>query len=85
MLGEVFKKAKPEIQNPALLRRLIVELIDAETWSSMEADVKGDIYEGLLAKSAAESPKGAGQYFTPRALIQGIVDCIQADPRGHGL
>ena len=43
----------------------------------MEADVKGDIYEGLLAKSAAESPKGAGQYFTPRELIKGIVDCVQ--------
>jgi type I restriction enzyme M protein len=77
MLGEVFKKAKPEIQNPATLRRLIVDLIDVEKWSSMDADVKGDIYEGLLAKSAAESPKGAGQYFTPRQLIKGIVDCVQ--------
>lgn len=80
MLGEVFRKAKAEIQNPALLRRLIVELIGAENWSSMEADVKGDIYEGLLARSAAESPKGAGQYFTPRPLIKAIVDCIQPKP-----
>ena len=77
MLGEIFKKARPEIQNPATLRRLIVDLIDVERWSSMDADVKGDIYEGLLAKSAAESPKGAGQYFTPRELIKGIVDCVQ--------
>ena len=46
----------------------------------MEADVKGDIYEGLLAKSAAESPKGAGQYFTPRELIKGIVDCVRPTP-----
>ena len=46
----------------------------------MEADVKGDIYEGLLAKSAAESPKGAGQYFTPRELIKAIVDCVQPRP-----
>ena len=68
MLGEIFKKARPEIQNPATLRRLIVDLIDVEKWSSMDADVKGDIYEGLLSKSAAESPKGAGQYFTPREL-----------------
>ena len=60
MLGEIFKKARPEIQNPATLRRLIVDLIDVEKWSSMQADVKGDIYEGLLAKSAAESPKGSG-------------------------
>src|SRR4029077_6317178 len=80
MLGEIFKRAKPEIQNPAILRRLIVDLIDAEEWSKMQADVKGDIYEGLLAKSAAESPKGAGQYFTPRELIKAIVDCVQPRP-----
>src|SRR3954467_14155272 len=43
----------------------------------MQADVKGDIYEGLLSKSAAESPKGAGQYFTPRELIKAVVDCVQ--------
>jgi type I restriction enzyme M protein len=81
MLGEVFKKARAEIQNPATLRRLIVDLIDAEQWLSMEADVKGDIYEGLLAKSAAESPKGAGQYFTPRELIKAIVDVMQPGPK----
>lgn len=80
MLGEIFKKAKPEIQNPSTLRRLIQDLIDAETWISMEADVKGDIYEGLLQKSAAESPKGAGQYFTPRELIKGIIDVMQPTP-----
>jgi len=80
MLGEIFKKARQEIQNPATLKRLIVDLIDTETWSSMEADVKGDIYEGLLAKSAAESPKGAGQYFTPRELIKAIVDVMQPEP-----
>jgi type I restriction enzyme M protein len=77
MLGEIFKKARPEIQNPVTLRRLIVDLIEPERWSAMEADVKGDIYEGLLSKSAAESPKGAGQYFTPRPLIAAIVDCVQ--------
>lgn len=80
MLGEVFKKARPDIQNPATLRRLIVDLIEPVQWSSMEADVKGDIYEGLLAKSAEESPKGAGQYFTPRQLIKAIVDCVQPGP-----
>src|SRR6186713_2897751 len=49
MLGEIFKKAKPDIQNPATLKRLIVDLIEPEQWTSMEADVKGDIYEGLLS------------------------------------
>ncbi|MGL6077095.1 MAG: N-6 DNA methylase [Fimbriiglobus sp.] len=77
MLGEIFKKARPDIQNPTTLRRLIVDLIDPVKWSSMEADVKGDVYEGLLKKSAEESPKGAGQYFTPRELIKSIVDCMQ--------
>jgi type I restriction enzyme M protein len=80
MLGEIFKKARQEIQNPATLKRLIVDLIDTEQWSRMEADVKGDIYEGLLSKSAAESPKGAGQYFTPRELIKAIVDVMHPGP-----
>jgi type I restriction enzyme M protein len=78
MLGEIFKKARPDIQNPATLRRLLVDLIDPVKWTAMEADVKGDIYEGLLARSAEESPKGAGQYFTPRELIKAIVDCVQS-------
>src|SRR5262249_40838892 len=77
MLGEISKKARAEIQHPERLRRLIVDLIEPVKWSSMQPDVKGDIYEGLLAKSAEESPKGAGQYFTPRQLIKGIVDCVQ--------
>ncbi|HEX9728610.1 MAG TPA: class I SAM-dependent DNA methyltransferase [Gemmatimonadales bacterium] len=80
MLGVIFKRAKPDIQSPATLKRLIVDLIDAEDWLAMDADVKGDIYEGLLDWSAAESPKGAGQYFTPRPLIQAIVDAVQPKP-----
>ena len=80
MLGEIFKKARPDIQNPATLKRLIVDLIEPEKWVSMDADIKGDIYEGLLSRSAEESPKGAGQYFTPRALIRAIVDVMQPTP-----
>ncbi|CAJ3666751.1 adenine-specific DNA-methyltransferase [Burkholderia pseudomallei] len=80
MLGEIFKKARPDIQNPATLKKLIVDLIGGENWMSLQADVKGDIYEGLLSKSAAESPKGAGQYFTPRELIKAIVDVMQPAP-----
>ena len=72
MLGEVFKKAKPEIQNPVTFRRLIVDLIEPEKWMSMQADVKGDIYEGLLSKNAPESPKGAGQFSTRPELIKAI-------------
>jgi len=80
MLGEIFRKARQDIQNPATLKRLIVDLIEPEKWMSLEADVKGDIYEGLLAKSAAESPKGAGQYFTPRELIKAIVEVMRPQP-----
>jgi len=80
MLGEIFKKARMEIQNPATLKRLIVDLIGAEQWTRMDSDIKGDIYEGLLARSAAESPKGAGQYFTPRELIKAIVDVMRPTP-----
>lgn len=80
LLGEIFRRARPEIQDPAKLRRLIVDLIDKEHWSSMEADVKGDIYEGLLQRSASESPKGAGQYFTPRGLVTSIVDVMRPKP-----
>ncbi|MGE6759049.1 N-6 DNA methylase [Corallococcus interemptor] len=77
-LGLIFRKAQNKIQDPAKLRRLIVDLLDREQWSSLDADVKGDAYEGLLEKTASQS--GAGQYFTPRALIRAIVDVVQPKP-----
>ena len=80
MLGLVFRKAQNKIQDPAKLRQLVVELIGEETWSTMSADVKGDAYEGLLEKNAQDTKSGAGQYFTPRALIAAIVDCLQPRP-----
>jgi type I restriction enzyme M protein len=80
MLGLIFRKAQNKIQDPAKLRQLIVELIGKEDWLSMSADVKGDAYEGLLEKNAQDVKGGAGQYFTPRPLIQAIVDCIQPRP-----
>ena len=80
MLGLIFEKAQNRIQDPAKLRRLIVELIDKEDWSAMAADVKGDAYEGLLEKNAQDVKGGAGQYFTPRAVIQAMVDCVQPRP-----
>ncbi len=80
MLGLIFRKAQNKIQDPAKLRQLIVELIGKENWSAMSADVKGDAYEGLLEKNAQDTKSGAGQYFTPRALIQAIVECMQPRP-----
>src|SRR5580698_4828580 len=76
MLGIIFRKAQNKIQDPAKLRQLIVELIGKEAWTSMSSDVKGDAYEGLLEKNAEDTKSGAGQYFTPRALIDALVDCI---------
>jgi len=80
MLGLIFRKAQNRIQDPAKLRRLIVDLIDTEQWSSLDADVKGDAYEGLLEKNAQDTKSGAGQYFTPRALIRAMVDVMQPGP-----
>jgi type I restriction enzyme M protein len=80
MLGVIFRKAQNKIQDPAKLRRLIVDLIDKEQWSNLSADVKGDAYEGLLQKNAEDVKGGAGQYFTPRALIAAMVDVIAPQP-----
>jgi len=80
MLGIIFRKAQNKIQDPAKLRRLIVDLIDREQWSSLSADVKGDAYEGLLQKNAEDVKGGAGQYFTPRPLIAAMVDAVQPGP-----
>ncbi len=77
MLGLIFRKAQNKIQDPAKLRRLIVELIDREQWTGLAADVKGDAYEGLLEKNAQDTKGGAGQYFTPRPLIQAMVDVMR--------
>jgi type I restriction enzyme M protein len=83
-IGLIFGKAQNKFQDPAKLRRLVVDLIDCENWSAMGADVKGDAYEGLLEKNAQDTKNGAGQYFTPRPLIQAMVDCIAPKP-GDGL
>jgi len=80
MLGLIFGKSQNKFQDPAKLRRLIVDLIGRENWSIMKADVKGDAYEGLLEKNAQDTKSGAGQYFTPRPLIQAIVDVMRPQP-----
>lgn len=80
MLGVVFRKAQNRIQDPAKLRRLVVDLIDRESWLTLDADVKGDAYEGLLEKNAEDVKSGAGQYFTPRPLIRAIVAVMRPEP-----
>ncbi len=79
-LGLIFGKAQNKFQDPAKLTRVIVDLIDKENWSALNVDVKGDAYEGLLEKNAQDTKSGAGQYFTPRALIQAMVSCVAPQP-----
>jgi type I restriction enzyme M protein len=80
LLGVIFRKAQNKIQDPAKLRRLVADLIDREQWLTLDADVKGDAYEGLLEKNAEDVKGGAGQYFTPRPLIKAIVDVMRPAP-----
>lgn len=80
MIGEIFFKAQNEIQDPAKLYKLI-QLINDENWVILGADVKGDIYEGLLRKNAEDIKSGAGQYFTPRELIKAVVECVNPEPK----
>lgn len=81
LLGAIFTQATSRLSNPVNLRRLI-DMIDDEEWSSLDVDVKGAAFEGLLEKAASEGKKGAGQYFTPRPLIQSICRVMKPDPRG---
>lgn len=78
LIGTIFKGAQNKLKTPANLKR-VVSLIDAETWLGMGVDVKGSIYEGLLEKNASEVKSGAGQYFTPRPLIEAMTKAI--DPQ----
>lgn len=80
LLGAIFAEALSKFTKPVNLKKLI-DLIDDIDWSGLGVDIKAEAYEGLLEKSAAEGKKGAGQFFTPRVLIQSIVKCVQPDPR----
>lgn len=80
LLGDIFAQAMPRFNNAVNLKRLIT-MIDDEKWTEMDVDVKGAAFEGLLEKAASEGKKGAGQYFTPRPLIQSIVGVMKPDPR----
>lgn len=84
LLGQIFTKSQNKIQDPAKLAR-ILDMVDREKWSTLGKDehgrdIKGTIYEGLLEKNAEDTKSGAGQYFTPRALIWAMVECIRPEP-----
>ncbi|GHT72513.1 type I restriction endonuclease subunit M [Bacteroidia bacterium] len=73
LIGSIFTKAQNKIQQPVLLKR-VISLIGEENWLSMDGDLKGAIYETILEKNGQDKKSGAGQYFTPRALINAMVD-----------
>lgn len=80
ILGDIFSGSQSRLGNPVNLKKLI-SLVDETEWTSLDVDVKAAAFEGLLEKAASEGKKGAGQYFTPRLLIQSIVRCVKPDPR----
>lgn len=80
LLGDIFAQSMSRFNNPVNLK-LLISKIDEIEWSSLDVDVKGEAFEGLLEKAASEGKKGAGQYFTPRVLIKSIVRVMKPDPR----
>ena len=79
LIGLIFAKPQSKINDPAKLH-LLIQMIDSEDWSSLDVDVKGEVYEGLLAKNADDVRGGAGQYFTPRPVIRAIVEVMRPRP-----
>ena len=73
LIGTIFSKAQNKISQPAQLAK-VVAMVDAQDWLSLDIDTKGAIYEGILEKNGQDKKSGAGQYFTPRALIKAMVD-----------
>lgn len=73
LIGTIYTKAQNKIDKPVYLKKVIT-LIDEEKWLVMDGDVKGAIYESILEKNGQDKKSGAGQYFTPRSLIQAMVD-----------
>ncbi|MBK7360833.1 MAG: SAM-dependent DNA methyltransferase [Micavibrio sp.] len=76
LIGTIFKKAQNKLTDPAKLKRIVSLIATEGPWIGIGVDVKGEIYEGLLEKNASEVKSGAGQYFTPRPVIDAIVKCV---------
>lgn len=78
LIGTIFTKASNKINSPVHLAK-VFQMVGNENWYMMEGDFKGAIYESILEKNGKDKKSGAGQYFTPRALIKAMVDVI--DPK----
>ena len=78
LIGTIFTKASNKISSPVHLKK-VIQMVGEENWYMMEGDFKGAIYEAILEKNGQDKKSGAGQYFTPRALIKAMVDVT--DPK----
>lgn len=78
LIGTIFTKASNKIDSPVHLKK-VIQMVGSENWYMMEGDFKGAIYESILEKNGQDKKSGAGQYFTPRSLINAMVDVI--DPK----
>lgn len=78
LVGTIFTKATNKINKPVMLKK-VIDMVSEDDWYMMEGDLKGAIYEKILEKNGQDKKSGAGQYFTPRALISAIVDVV--DPK----
>ena len=78
LIGTIFTRAVNKIDRPVMLAK-VIEMVSEENWYMMEGDFKGAIYESILEKNGQDKKSGAGQYFTPRALIQAMVEVV--DPK----
>ncbi len=76
LVQAIYANASSVITKPATLSSLVTSINDLDWYSAREEGL-GDLYEGLLEKNATESKRGAGQYFTPRPLIESMVELMQ--------
>ena len=80
LISAIYADAQTRLREPRHLGQMI-KTLDQIDWFSAQKDGLGDLYEGLLEKNANETKSGAGQYFTPRALINTMVRCLKPQPR----
>jgi len=78
LIGLIFTKPQSKISDPDKFH-LLLQMIDSVDWSHLDVDVKGAVYEGLLARNADDVRGGAGQYFTPRPVIRAIVEVMRPE------
>ena len=80
LISAIYADAQTRLREPRHLEQIIKRFDEIKDWFSASKDGLGDLYEGLLEKNANETKSGAGQYFTPRALINSMVRCIRPQP-----